>query len=176
YNMLTLRSVIDAYPVASLRDIAGAWDKRQWTVAGEQVTLNDIEHEILARKSNDPRFHLAINHGTLGDPPLVSQPYYPTNLSDQLELVSRYFATNERYNRLDPVVGTAELSPLFKRFGEEFIPGYYDNGLFSNLCKEENAAVVFVIKHHSPEEQQRLFAADYRISYLEDDWSLNEQQ
>jgi hypothetical protein len=104
----------------------------------------------------------------------VSQPYYPENLSDHLELVSRYFATTPGYNYLDPVLGIAHLSQIFEWFGDDFIPRYYDNGLFSVLCKAENAAVNFVIKHRPPEQQEQLFAADYQVRYLEYDWSLNE--
>jgi hypothetical protein len=61
YNMLTLRSVIDAYPVESIKDIDGVWDKKKWSVAAEQVTLNQIEHEILRKDLNEPRIHLAIH-------------------------------------------------------------------------------------------------------------------
>ncbi len=174
YNMITLRSVIDAYPVKSIKDIDGVWDKRIWSVAGEQVTLNDIEHEILRKDFNEPRIHLAINCASKSCPPLVSQPYYPENLRDQLKLVARYFATNSAFNHLDPTQGVAHLSQIFEWFGDDFIPGYYDNGLFSVLCKAENAAVTFVIKHHPAAQQEQLFPADYQVSYLEYDWSLNE--
>lgn len=174
YNMITLRSIIDAYPVKSIKDIDGVWDKKKWSVAGEQVTLNEIEHEILRKEFNEPRIHIAINCASKSCPPLVSQPYYPQNLSDQLELVSRFFATSPTYNSLDPARGVAELSQIFEWFGDDFIPQYYDNGLFSVLCKAENAAVTFVIKHHPAEQQEQLFAADYQISFLEYDWSLNE--
>lgn len=174
YNLITLRSVIDAYPVKSIKDIDGVWDKKKWLVAGDQVTLNDIEHEILRKDYKEPRIHVAINCASTSCPPLVSQPYYPEKLSEQLDLVSRHFATTPRYNQLDPATGDAQLSQIFEWFGDDFIPRYYDNGLFSVLCKAENAAVIFVIQHHPPEQQERLFAADYQVSYLEYDWSLNE--
>lgn len=174
YNMLVLRTIIDHYPVNSIQDIEGALDGKRWAVAGQSLTLDEIDHDILGKKFNDPRYHMAINRGANGAPPLVSQPYYPNNISDQLELVSRYFSSSEKYNRIDPKAGKAELSQVFERIGEELIPGYYDNGLFSNLCQEENAAVTFVIKHHPADQQSALFASDYQLNFREYDWSLND--
>lgn len=176
YNMIVLRTVVDTYPVNSISEIDGALDGKRWNVAGEMLTLDQIQNGMLLKELNEPRAMIAITRAAKGWPAFVAQPYYFRNLSDQLQLVSRYFSTNDQYNSIDPATGEADLSPVFKWFGAYLIPRYYDNGLFSNLCKEENAAVCFVIKHHIPAEQQRLFAADYRVKYHDFDWGLNDRQ
>src|SRR5262249_26015165 len=71
YNILTLRSIVDHYPIRgsffsfsprnSIRQIDGVWAKTRWTVAGRQLTLDDIEHTILRSAFKDPRVHMAIN-------------------------------------------------------------------------------------------------------------------
>jgi len=69
YNALTVRVVLDHYPVASIRDIAlspglfsrGPWRKKLTRIEGEEVSLDDIEHRILRPFWRDPRLHYAVN-------------------------------------------------------------------------------------------------------------------
>ena len=63
YNVMAVKMVVDHYPVESIKDAGGffqsVWKKEVGVIGGKQVTLNDIEHEIL-RKMGDPRIHVAI--------------------------------------------------------------------------------------------------------------------
>ena len=54
YNALTVKIIIDNYPVKSIRDIRpsgvfkpGPWDSPLAKINGTEVSLNDIEHRIL---------------------------------------------------------------------------------------------------------------------------------
>src|SRR5262249_48298092 len=55
YNELTVKLVLDHYPVASIKNIdispglfaSGPWGKKLITIEGEAVSLDDIEHRIL---------------------------------------------------------------------------------------------------------------------------------
>ena len=59
YNALTLKVIVDHYPIKaglisglvypanSIRQIPGVWDKIQFLVIGQKMTLNEIEHGIL---------------------------------------------------------------------------------------------------------------------------------
>jgi len=72
YNALTLEAIIDHYPIEaswkksllypknSIRQISGVWDKLKFTVMGDKMTLDDIEHQNLRRKFNEPRIHMAL--------------------------------------------------------------------------------------------------------------------
>ena len=52
YNALTVATVLDHYPVKSIRDIKlskglfskGPWKKKLLTIEGEEVSLNEIVH------------------------------------------------------------------------------------------------------------------------------------
>ena len=50
YNSLTLESIIDNYPTKSIRNIPGVWKIRKFNVAGQQMTLDQIEHQILRKE------------------------------------------------------------------------------------------------------------------------------
>lgn len=79
YNAVTVRIVLDRYPVASIRDISlgggglfggGPWSAPVTTIEGESLTLNDIEHRILRPLWQDARVHYALNCASVGCPDL----------------------------------------------------------------------------------------------------------
>ncbi len=78
YNELTVKVVLDHYPVRSIRDIAispglfasGPWGRKLITIEGEGLSLDDIEHRILRPIWRDPRIHYAVNCAALGCPNL----------------------------------------------------------------------------------------------------------
>ncbi|MEE8270937.1 MAG: DUF547 domain-containing protein, partial [Alphaproteobacteria bacterium] len=78
YNALTVRVVLDHYPVDSIRDIDissglfadGPWGRDLIEVDGTALTLDDIEHRILRPLWRDPRIHYAVSCASLGCPNL----------------------------------------------------------------------------------------------------------
>ncbi|MHC4703653.1 MAG: DUF547 domain-containing protein, partial [Planctomycetota bacterium] len=87
YNALTLKAIIDNYPIKSsffrsrvypknsIRQIPGVWKKMTFKVMGKDLTLNHIEHEILRKKFDEPRIHMAMVCAAMGCPPLRYEPY-----------------------------------------------------------------------------------------------------
>ena len=83
YNALTVRVVLDHYPVGSIREIDispglfsnGPWRAELTTVEGEPLSLDDIEHRILRPIWRDPRIHYALNCASLGCPNLQPGPF-----------------------------------------------------------------------------------------------------
>src|SRR3990172_327309 len=76
YNAFVLHTVVEAYPVESVRDLKFGFGllffKRDRLVAGgRRVSLDDIEHGILRRQFADPRIHFAINCASASCPPLA---------------------------------------------------------------------------------------------------------
>lgn len=81
YNALTLKVVLDHYPIKasffesaiyprnSIRQIPGVWDKLTFPVMGRELTLDGIEHGILRSKFGEPRIHIALVCGSMGCPP-----------------------------------------------------------------------------------------------------------
>ena len=70
YNAFTLQSIIDQDSIKdSIRDIPGVWNKRTFALAGEQKTLDNIEHDILRKDFNEPRLHVALVCAAISCPP-----------------------------------------------------------------------------------------------------------
>lgn len=173
YNLITLRSIIDAYPVKSIKDIKGVWDKKKWNIAGKKLTLNDIEHEVLRKDFDEPRIHFAIVCASIGCPPLIAEPYFGESIDAQLASASSDFATSSFYNKLDLSSGSAEISAIFDWFGEDFIDKYYNSAHFPSLSKKQNAALSFLIAQYPESERKLLLNTNFNVSYLDYDWELN---
>lgn len=94
YNALTVKVVLDHFPVKSIRDIdispglfsSGPWGKKLVEIAGEQVSLDDIEHRILRPIWKDPRIHYAVNCASVGCPDLSAQAYTAENTDAMLSV------------------------------------------------------------------------------------------
>ncbi len=104
YNALTVRVVLDHYPVASIRDIDispglfadGPWGAELVTVDGQALTLNDIEHRILRPIWRDPRIHYAVNCASLGCPNLAREAYSAATLDRMLDAAARAYVNSPR--------------------------------------------------------------------------------
>ena len=186
YNSLTLKAVIDHYPIKasfwrslkfprnSIRQIPGVWTDLQFPVMGRRMTLDEIEHDILRRKFNEPRIHMALVCAAMGCPALRPEPYVGEKLNDQLNDQARRFLANPKKFKIDRQEGQVYLSPIFKWFGEDFVRTYGTTAGFSRFPPQERAVLNFIQNYLSKADQDYLFKGDYAISYLGYDWSLNE--
>jgi len=73
YNALTIKVIMENYPVDSIRDIDtsgifanGPWGSELVTIEDEVITLDNIEHGILRPIWKDPRIHYAVNCASIG--------------------------------------------------------------------------------------------------------------
>lgn len=187
YNALTLEAIVAHYPITpsltasllfpknSIRQIPGVWDELHFDVMGRKMTLDEIEHETLRAKFNEPRIHLALVCAAMGCPPLRNEPYVGDRLDDQLDDQARKFLANPQKFRLDRQGNTVYLSSIFKWFGEDFVRTYGTNERFTGYGETERAVLNFISRYLDAGEGDDLTAARYRIKYLDYDWSLNEQ-
>jgi hypothetical protein len=103
YNALTVKVVTDAYPVKSIRQIhegwiplTGPWGDVHAKVAGQELTLDDIEHGILRPIWRDERIHYAVNCASIGCPNLATEAYTAANMEDLLEQGAREYVNHPR--------------------------------------------------------------------------------
>ena len=199
YNALTLKVIIDHYPIEaglisglaypknSIRQIPGVWEKIQWLVVGEKLTLDQIEHAILRGKRdekfnekfgsfNEPRIHVALVCAAMGCPELRREPYLGEKLDDQLDEQSRIFMNNPGKFRIDRDAGKVYLSSIFKWFGGDFVKTYLPEEGFGEHSQAERAVLHYASEYLPDEDAAYLRKGDYAIEYLDYDWSLNEQQ
>lgn len=184
YNALTLKAIIDHYPIKSswlksriypknsIRQIDGVWTKLKFNVMGEGVTLEHIEHGILRKEFGEPRIHMAMVCAAIGCPSLRNEPYTGEKLADQLDDQSLKFLLDPSKFRIRDE--RAYLSPIFKWFGEDFVESFGQNAEFK-YCKNPKRAVLGFVKKYAVEPFSYTSEVICAIKYLDYDWSLNEQ-
>jgi hypothetical protein len=137
YNALTVRLVLDHYPVRGIKDIDispglfsdGPWGKKLIEVEGEPVSLDDIEHRILRPIWRDPRVHYAVNCASLGCPDLAAEPYRGDALEAQLTRAARAYVNHPRGVAIED--GKLIVSKIYTWFREDFGGG--DAGVLRHL-------------------------------------------
>lgn len=184
YNALTLKAIIDHYPIRkttgrhpanSIRQIPGVWKKLQFPVMGKPHTLDQIEHKILRAKFAEPRIHFALVCASIGCPALHNKPFTADKLSQQLTDQSKRFLSDQKKFRLDRRENVVYLSPIFKWFGGDFADAYAAGDQFGDHDATHRSVLNFISRHVGDADAEYLRRGQYRIKYLDYDWSLNEQ-
>lgn len=165
YNAVTLRVVLDEYPVESIKEIheglipgTGPWGDLHAMVAGAPLTLDNIEHDILRPIWQDNRIHYAVNCASMGCPNLASEAYTADNLERLLEQGARDYVNHLRgAELLDEAFGV--VSSIYYWYHEDF--GNSEAGVLEHLRKYAEGSLA---------EQLRGFDGSLDHEY---DWSLN---
>ncbi|HET6519355.1 MAG TPA: DUF547 domain-containing protein [Geminicoccaceae bacterium] len=126
YNALTVRLVLDHYPVRSVRDIDispgpfsdGPWGKQLIEVEGEPLSLDDIQNRILRPIWRDPRVHYALSCAAVGCPDLGAEPYRGSTLDAQLTRAARAYVNHPRGVAIQG--GRLVVSKIYTWFQEDF--------------------------------------------------------
>lgn len=151
YNAVTVNLVLDNYPLKSIMDINSgkAWDLKLVSVDGKELTLNDIEHNIIRKRFSEPRIHFAVNCAAKSCPKLLNGAFLPETLERQLENQANYFVHNTSKNHVSSE--QLELSHIFDWYGSDF------------------GDIKAFIKKYEPTANVAL-----DINFLDYDWALNE--
>jgi len=162
YNAATIRLILDHQPAVGIRDIDGAWDAITFDLAGQQVTLNHVEHEILRAEYPDPRLHVVLVCAAKSCPKLASHAVTADTLEQRLDEAARAFARDTTRNRYDGSV--LYVSHIFDWYGGDFVARFAPDG-------DEKAAIRGFFAHYL--EKPTLAGSDAEIRWLDYDWSLN---
>lgn len=124
YNAATIRVVLDAWPVRSIRDIrssllvAGPWKKTVVRVGGVDLSLDDIEHEILRKGWSDPRVHYAVNCASFSCPNLPLRTWRGAGLGSALDAAARAYVNHSRGADFNGAALT--VSSIYKWYAADF--------------------------------------------------------
>lgn len=142
YNALTLKVVLERYPVRSIRDIRstgvpfdprqfnGPWRTRLVTVEGRRMSLDDIEHETMRPTFRDPRVHYSVNCASIGCPNILPRAFRATTLEADLDDAARAFVNHPRGVTV-LADGRVRVSSIYSWFKEDF--GGNDAGVIAHL-------------------------------------------
>ena len=158
YNAYTIKIILNNYPLKSIRDIKidgkTAWKIPFVKVGQKRYTLDQIEHEILRKKFNDPRIHVGINCASVSCPRLWNFAFTEDNIASSLDNLMKEFINNTTRNKISK--NTLEISEIFNWFSKDFMK----NGTIINYLNTYAAIKI---------------SEKASIKYLTYDWSLNKK-
>lgn len=161
YNAFAIKGILDHYSPVTYLGRYRYFIGREYRVGGAAINLYDLERQVLIKQFQEPLIHFAIVCASASCPKLQSWAYQPNQLDRQLDLAARAFINDPTRNRFDRTKKVASLSMIFKWFDEDFT--HAAGSILSYIARYVNDS----------ELVQDLMQADYRIEFLEYDWSLN---
>lgn len=150
YNAWMLRQVLEKYPIASVKDLApafGVFSENRITVAGEKMSLNRLEKDLLIKEFREPRVHFAVNCASRSCPALRATLWTPENLDAQFDEAARAYLNKNAFGFDDK---TGAVSQIFDWYAADF------GGV--------EGVRAFI---------QRYRKAPAKLAFLNYDWSLN---
>ena len=179
YNAYTLRDALDTVygKHQSVRQVRGFFNGRKHAVAGEQLTLDDIEKR--GRDLRDPRMHFAIVCASTSCPKLQRFAYTEKALDRQLDQAAREFlADPKRGLRFDREHNKLFVSPIFEWYAGDFTGASSGAGSFWARAKATmsgNELLDFIAKYGPAEVAKAIRETPPAVHYFSYDWSLNSQ-
>ena len=159
YNILVIGEIVSNYPVTSVQDMPGFFDKTQMLIGGEKMTLDELEHNKLRKLYDDPRLHFALVCGTTSCPRLSREAYMGKELFVQLNAQTKRVLTDPAFVKVDAEGKTVKLPEIFKWYESDF-------GMSGKT------GVAYVNQFRDDKRVPTWFAMDY-YTY---DWRLNDQK
>lgn len=161
YNAFAIKGILDRYSPVGYVGRYHYFIGQEYRVGGATINLYDLERQVLIKQFQEPLIHFAIACASTSCPKLQPWTYEPDQLDRQLDRVARDFINDPTRNRFDRNRKIASLSMIFKWFDDEF-------------TKAAGSVLAYITRYVSdPELAQDLTRSEYRIEYLEYDWTLN---
>jgi hypothetical protein len=167
YNIAAIKTIVDYYPVDSIRSrkinwLGLPWNRKAITVGGKEYALGEIESDLLIKGFRDLRIHFGINCASVSCVDLLAEPYRATKLYHQLERQGKSFLANTKKGiRIERLENKVYISQVFK-FDKKHFEAY------AGSIRE------FILPYVPEADQEYLRSAKYDIEYLDYDWNAND--
>ncbi|MBL0225053.1 MAG: DUF547 domain-containing protein [Geobacteraceae bacterium] len=166
YNIGAIKTIIDHYPVDSIRSkrinwLGQPWGRKALSVGGKEYSLAEIENDILLDGFKDLRIHFGINCASVSCADLLAVPYRAATLFAQLEDQGRKLLMDRKKGFVAvSEKKTIRLSQIFK----------FDKKRFD----ASGGALAFISPYLSKADRTAIEAGGLKLEYLEYDWKLND--
>ncbi|MEK6320529.1 MAG: DUF547 domain-containing protein [Acidobacteriota bacterium] len=179
YYLTAYNAYILFYAAAAYPDRHGLWSKLGWfknkdiILGGRNLTLNDLEHNIIRKEFLDPRIYFALNCGAKSCPALKAGVIAQNATESELEEAARRFINDPANVRFDESSLTLFLSRIFDWFEGDFL-----NYLRVNRGVAGPHVAQYVALYLGGSSAQTLAnipPTALTINYLDYDKGLNEQ-
>jgi hypothetical protein len=153
-----LRGVLDNKRPRSVLDVKGFFDDKKYKVAGQTVSLNQLEKEVLNPFAKDPRTHMVLVCAAVGCPILEEKPYAGSDIDARLDAATRRYLSGP--TGAVAAANELKLSKIFDWYKADF---------------GGDAGVVAFVKKHLPADAAAKAGDNPKVSYIEYNWTLNQQ-
>jgi len=166
YNSLNVKMIVENYPVHSPIDIPGYFDKIKHPVAGESLTVSEVEYDRLIANYKDMRAHFAVVCSDRGCLPLRDRAWTGATLDADLDAAARKFVSDERQFKVDREKNQVWISKIFEWYGPKFTqdpqrPAQRPEQYLKYWADEKTAAL--------------LDSGNYELKIIEWNWTINEK-
>lgn len=158
YNLLVIYQVLKHYPVESPMDVAGFFKVNKFLVAGEQLTLDELEFKKIVEPYQDPRIHFGLGCAARSCPFLYDNAYTPEHVQEQLQFRAEIIIDRPNYVSIDEKAKTVTLNKIFLWYKNQFEAS-------------EGSLIAYINKYKFYK-----VPADYQVIFSEYDWRLNKKE
>jgi len=174
-NAYTLKFIIEEYPVESINDLhwgglylgsllgTTIWDDEKIVINGTELSLNNIEYDIIRKKFNEEKIHFALVCASISCPPQRNEAYEGYKLDKQLGEQAELFFNDVTKNKFDKNTRTASLSKILSWYEEDF--GENEQAILNYVARFIDGEIAEDIKNN---------LSKWNIKYLSYNWDLNE--
>ncbi len=164
YNAVTVRLIVEEAPERSIRQIRprpwsiGPWGVNRVTVESEDLSLDNIEHDIMRRRFEAALVHYAVNCASIGCPNLKATAWRAETLHQDLDAGARAYINHPR--GVTVTERGLEVSRIYRWFRADF-------------GDSEDGVIAHILQYAEPELAAAI-QANPNISGHEYDWALNQ--
>ena len=167
YNIAAIKTIVDFYPVDSIRSrkinwLGIPWGRKVITVGGRQYSLEEIEYSKLIEAFKDLRIHFGINCASVSCVDLRAEPFRAIVLFKELEEQGKRFLENGKKGmHIDRAGRKVYLSQIFL-FDKKHFDAY------------AGGAIKFILPYLPEQDQEFLRSGKFDVEYLNYDWKAND--
>ena len=141
------------------------FDIKEHILRGQTISLNELEHELIRKRFQEPRVHVALVCAAKNCPAIRAEAYIGRRLGTQLQDQSVQFANSPKYVDYQAHDNTLKLSPILSWYGDDWSQlGGYLPWLAQRVTDAELKQAI--------EQAER---GETKVAFFDYDWSLNSQ-
>ena len=157
----SLRNLVAGYPENSVWQIRDVFTRDHCEVAGQARSQDEIEHEIIRPRFEEPRIHFAVNCAARSCPILWPEAYKGDRLEEQLERAVQHLMSDPDHFRIERgSPPTLHLNKVLDWYREDF------DGV--------DGLKRFFAGYLEGAEREIVERGDTRVQFAEYDWTLND--
>lgn len=155
YNLTVIKSVVMRKDLKSPKDDRSFFSGEKHKVAGQMLSLDEIEHKMLLGEHKDERIHFGVACAAEGCPSLASFSYHPDSIEQQILAQTKKVFNDGNFIRVNDSAKAVEVSKIFDWYKKDFQKTGMDIIAYINQYRDKK------------------IPADYKVAYYEYDWNLN---